>query len=178
MASALRPWHLVAISGLLWACSRPKKAGPAVGTTDPMPEPGEPLEPVRDLYVFAHDANLVMLARTASRRIEAASGVKVHVNEYGTIATAIPIFGSDFLCGNGTDGRTTPAWMALARNCKVPQETVMVHEMLHALGAGHLVLPQRGILNAAEDDPLSSITADDLSALCAVRNCTKFAPEA
>lgn len=179
MANALRPWHLIALSGVLWACSRPKKPGPEVGTGDPMPEPSEPLEPVRDLYVFAHDAALVMVARSAARRIEAASGIVVHVNEYGTIATAKPIFGSDFLCANGTEGRTTMGGgIALARNCNVPQEKVLVHELMHALGVGHLVLPLRGIMNEERDNPLDTISSDDLEALCAVRNCTKFVPEA
>lgn len=179
MANALKPWHLIALSSLVWACSRPKKAGPEVGTGDPMPEPNEPLEPVKDLFVFAHDAALIMVARKAAERIETASGIKVHVNEYGTIATARPIFGSDFLCANGTDGRTTMGGgIALARNCRVPQEKVLVHEMIHALGVGHLVLPLRGIMNEAKDEPLDTISADDLTALCAVRNCTKFQPEA
>lgn len=177
MANALRPWHLLVLSGLVWACSRPKK-GPEVGTGDAMPEPGEPLEPVRDLFVFAHDASLVLVAKRAAERIEAASGIKVHVNEYGTIATAQPIFGSDFLCANGTDGRATlGGGIALARNCRVPQEKVLVHEMIHQLGVGHLVLPQRGIMNEAADNPLDTISADDLTALCAVRHCTRFQPE-
>lgn len=174
----LKPWHLVALSGLVWACARPKKAEPAVGTEDPLPEPAEPLEPVRDLYVFVHDAANIQLALKAALRIQNASGIKVHVNEPGTIHTALPVYGSDFFCANATEGRSSPYGIALARNCKADPELILVHEMLHQLGVGHLVLPQRGILNDGRDDPLATITEDDLNALCAVRHCTKFQPEA
>lgn len=148
-----------------------------VGAGDPQPEPGEPLEPVKDLYVFAHDAAFVPVALRAARRIETASGVKVHVNEYGTIPTAMPIFGSDFLCANGTEGRAGPYGIAMARNCEVSPEKVLVHEMLHRLGVGHLVLPARGIMNEAGDAPLDGISADDLTELCKVRACSVFKPE-
>lgn len=173
----LKAWHLLALAGLVYAC-KPKRPPPGpVGGGDPLPEPEEPLEPVRDLYVFAHDSNLVLPARAAARRIEAASGVKVHVNEYGTIATAMPIFGSDFLCANGTEGRAGPYGIAMARDCNHPTEKVLVHELMHRLGVGHLILPKRGIMNEATDEPLDLISADDLEALCAVRACTVFKPE-
>ncbi len=176
--SALKPWHFLALSGLLWACARPKKEDPAVGTTDPMPDPDEPLEPVKDLFVFAHDATIIPTVMKAVRRIEAASGVKIHVNEFGTIATSNPIFTSDFLCANGTEGRTTMGGsIGLAKNCNIPLETVLVHELIHALGVGHLVPPQRGIMNELKDNPLDGISEDDLTALCSVRVCSKFQPE-
>lgn len=178
MRSALKPWHFIALSGLLWACARPKREEVAVGTTDPMPEPDEPLEPVKDLYVFAHDRSIVPTVLAAARRIEAASGVKIHVNEYGTIATSNPIFTSDFLCATGTEGRTTMGGsIALAKDCGVPLEKTLVHELIHALGVGHLVLPQRGIMNVLKDEPLDGISEDDLTALCSVRVCSKFNPE-
>lgn len=178
-ASQLKLWHLLVLSSFVYACTRPKKSGPDVGTEDPMPEPSEPLEPVKDLFVFAHDASLVPVALRAARRIEAATGIKVHVNEYGTIATAHPIFGSDFMCATGAQGRATlGGGIALARDCTQPLETVLLHEMIHQLGVGHHVLPRRGVMNEGKDDPLDTLTADDLEALCSVRVCSKFVPEA
>lgn len=178
-AVKLKAWHLLALAGFVYACkpAKPKGAG-AIGVGDPNPDAHEPLEPVKDLYVFAHDRATIPIAMAAARRIEAASGIKVHVNEYGSQQWALPIFGSDFLCASGTDGRAGPYGIALARDCNVPLEKVIVHEMIHHLGVGHLVLPLRGIMNAGPDGPLDTISSDDLEALCAVRNCTKFAPEA
>lgn len=174
----LKPWHLLALVGFVYACGKPreKAAGP-VGAGDPNPEPQEPLEPVRDLYVFAHDRALITPAMAAARRIKAASGIEVHVNAYGTQATAMPIFGSDFLCGSGTEGRSADYGIAMARDCNEDPEMVLVHELIHHLGVGHLVLPQRGIMNAGPDKPLSKISEDDLNLLCSVQNCTVFNPE-
>lgn len=172
-----KAWHLLALVGVLYACAKPKKQAGPVGAGDPTPDPSEPLEPVRDLYVFAHDRALVLTAIRAAKRIEDASGVKVHVNEYGTIPTALPIFGSDYLCANNTEGRAGPYGIAMARDCDVSPEKVLVHELLHQLGVGHLVLPKRGIMNEAGDKPLDGISSDDLEALCAVRPCTIFKPE-
>lgn len=174
---ALKAWHLLALSGFVFACARPRKETSGIAGGEAPPEPEEPLEPVRDLYVFVHDAGNIPVALRAAQRIEKASGVKVHVNEYNTIATALPIFGSDFLCATGTEGRAGPYGIALARNCKVDPEKILVHEMIHQLGVGHLVLPQRGIMNAEKDGPLDQISEDDLNALCAVRNCSVFQPE-
>lgn len=169
----LKPWHLIAIAGLCYACTRPKKS-PPVGAIPPEPLPGEPLP---DLFVFAHDRALIPIARAAARRIETASGIKVHINEYGTQPTALPIFGSDFLCGSGTEGRAGPYGIALARDCNVDPELVLLHELMHQLGVGHLELPARGVMNEATDSPLDRISEDDLTALCAVRACSKFQPE-
>jgi hypothetical protein len=173
----LKPWHLLALVGFVYACGKPKRSEGPVGAGDPNPEPSEPMEPVRDLYVFAHDRALVPVALKVAKRIEAASGVKVHVNEYGTQPTAQPIFGSDFLCGSGTEGRSAGYGIAMARDCNVDPEKVLLHELIHQLGVGHLVLPDRGIMNAEKDQPLDGISEADLNALCSVRNCTKFVPE-
>lgn len=174
----LKAWHLLALVGFVYACGKPreKTVGP-VGAGDPNPEPQEPLEPVRDLYVFAHDRALIGPALLAAKRIKAASGIEVHVNASGTQATAMPIFGSDFLCGSGTEGRSAQYGIAMARDCNEDPEMVLVHELIHHLGVGHLVLPQRGIMNAGVDKPLKKISEDDLDALCAVQNCTVFNPE-
>jgi len=175
----LKAWHLVALSGLVYACAQPRRKAPAAIGNAP-PEPEEPVEPVRDLYVFAHDSRLVPIAMRAARRIEAASGVKVHVNEYGTVNSALPIFGSDFMCANGFAGRAGGGTsIAVARGCgdRILEETVLIHEMLHNLGVGHLTLPARGVMNEGKDGPLDKITADDLNALCEARECSVFKPE-
>lgn len=175
----VKPWHLIALVGFVYACGKPKQRGVGpVGAGDPNPEPTEPLEPVKDLYVFAHDYALIQPAMAAARRIKAASGITVHVNEGGTAPTAMPIFGSDFLCASGTEGRAGPYGIAMARNCNHDPEQVLLHEMIHHLGVGHLVLPERGIMNEARDKPGLKITEADLNALCSARHCSVFEPEA
>lgn len=194
----IEPWHLVVFTGVAWACMRSSKrqqeSGNSLvsGVAEPLIRSPMSVTPVSssrfdaaraaaapDLYVFAHDTALLPIAMRAAARIERASGIKIHVNEYGTAPTARPIFGSDFLCASGTDGRTTEGGgIALARACRAPQEMVLVHELIHALGVGHLRLPQKGIMNEAKDAPLSTISKADLAALCAVRRCTKIRPEA
>lgn len=175
-----KAWHLLALIGVLYACAKPKKQLGPVGAGDPNPSPSEPLEPVRDLYVFAHDARLVPIALRAARRIEAASGVKVHVNAYGTVNSGVALFGSDFMCANGFEGRAGDG-IAVARNCGLIQgfdeEEVIMHEMLHRLGVGHHVPPKRGMMSEGGGSPIAKLTADDLEALCAVQNCTVFNPE-
>lgn len=171
-----RLWGLVALSGVLFACTRPRKKDDVIeelpaGETEPEEKPAE-------LFVFAHDRELIPDALEAARRIETASGIKVHVNAYGTQTTALPIFGSDFLCGSGTEGRSAAYGIAIARDCKHEPVKILIHEMMHQLGVGHLELPERGIMNHAKDDPLDKITEADLTALCAVRDCPKFQPEA
>lgn len=175
----LRAWHLLALVGFVYACGKPRGQKPpgAIGVGDPNPKPSEPLEPVRDLYVFAHDRALISPAMAAARRIKAATGIVVHVNEQGSAPWAMPIFGSDFLCASGTEGRAGPYGIAMARDCGWDPELVLLHEMIHHLGVGHLALPLRGVMNEAKDKPSSKLTSDDLEALCAVRNCSVFEPE-
>lgn len=183
----LEPLHLLVGSVFVWGCAqvvRPEPAaldGPPSGGEPPRPD--EPLEPVRDLYVFVHEASLISPVLLAAGRIERASGIKIHVNEQDTVLTAAPLFGSDFLCANGPGGRVDRnsggGFIAIARNCdKYPLEQVIVHELIHMLGVDHLVLPQKGIMNDGRDNPSLKITEDDLNALCAVRACTVFQPEA
>jgi hypothetical protein len=166
-------WHWAVLAGVLVACAPRRKPPPSSAMPDPAAPP--PTEP---LYFFVHEASLVPLVLRAVKRIEQASGIKIHVNAHGTIATARPIFTSDFLCATGTDGRSTPHYIVLARDCKADPEKVLVHELIHQLGVGHLELPARGIMNKATDSPLDTISADDLEALCAVQPCTVFQPEA
>jgi hypothetical protein len=173
----LKPWHLLALSGFVWACSRREDRPPLTGAGDETPNPDEPLEPERPPEFFVHDRDLIAVALKAAERIEAASGIKIAINKFGTARTASPIFGSDFLCANGSDGLATPYGIAMARGCDANPEQVMVHELIHKLGVGHLVLPQRGIMNTKADSPLLTISADDLTALCAVRACSRFQPE-
>lgn len=173
----IKPWHLIAFAGLAVACARPRKDSSGIAGGEAPPEPEEPLEPVRDLYVFVHDAGNIQLAIKAALRIQNASGIKVHVNEYGTVASAVPIYGSDFFCANGLEGQSSQYGIALARNCNVDPEMILVHEMIHHLGVGHLVLPEKGIMNDGRDSPLSKISEADLNALCSVRACSKFQPE-
>jgi len=175
----MRWWHFLLFGGLLAGCATVAKKKVEPGEPSEEPEAADDPEvlPADDLYVFVHDYAFIQPTMAAARRIEAASGIKIHVNEAGSLSHAIPVYGSDFLCGNGVDGRTTATWIALARNCKAPTEKVILHELLHKLGVGHLALPLRGIMNHVNDEPLDKISADDLNALCAVRACTKFQPE-
>lgn len=178
----LKPWHLLALAGLVYACAKPKSRPPGpIGSGDPTPEPAEPLDPVRELYFWAHDESLILPAFRAAKRIEAATGIKIHINDSSTdpnsIKTSLPIFGSDYLCRYGTEGVASEYGIAMARNCEWDVETVLVHEMIHHLGVGHLVLPQRGIMNHGNENPLKQISEDDINAICAVRHCTTFEPE-
>jgi hypothetical protein len=175
----IKPWHLFALTGLLYACSRPRRSEEP-SATDPGTIGGidEPDLLTDDVYVFVHDTALISPTLLAAKRIEKASGIKINVNVNGSIATASPIFGSDFLCATGTEGRSADYGIAVARNCRIEPEQVILHELMHLLGIhGHLELPDKGVMNALKDGPLAKISAADLTALCSVRDCSEFNPE-
>lgn len=129
------------------------------------------------LTVWVADDDLAQLAGDAAFRIESASGLIVAI---GDGPDAIPAMWSD--TGDGMLGwhhvRDRSEWIAIDE--AVSDElvaAVVLHELLHALGADH-VEQDAGVLSPA----LSSqrewrITNTDLEELCAVQDCSRFAPE-
>lgn len=167
------------LGGFLYACTRSKKP-PSTEPTMPTP-----LLPGR-LNVWSHEHSFIPLLKTASDRIFKASGVRVAVNEPGTITASVPIFHTDDLCGSELDSigfyvkthRAERGYIMIGRKCtdETVLEKVFTHELIHALGAlNHLEAPEEGLMlgNGGE----GKITAADLTLLCSVRECTLFQPE-
>ncbi len=132
-----------------------------------------------ELHVWAHDAELEVAARAAAERIEAATGLTVHVNAPDTIATAVSVFWSEALpdpewtglfCSEGD-------WIAISTKA-IPGtgvETMVLHETMHAFGAPHV--EQGAGMLSADTTGQRALTAADLAALCAVAACSRFEPE-
>jgi hypothetical protein len=162
---------------LLTACATAPQE-PIGEVTQPaaLTEPAPEAEVIEDVHIFVHDAGLLPLAHRAAQRILKASGLVIHVNE--RMEGAYPVFASDGMCGyDGANGLLTPTYIIVSNDCTAPQEHVLTHELLHMLGVmWHLPAPQRGIL-AETDRFVPAITAEDLEALCSVRECTAFVPE-
>lgn len=155
----------------------------APSAPDALPAPtttlkSAPLPPVTSIQVWAHSADLEAPARAAAARILAATGLAVDVNSLGQSKAALPLFWSSNhgkwigLCGPDR------AWLAVDSELSGEKlERVLIHEMFHAFGAGH-VPDFAGIMSADEQMNAGKLTSADLVDVCAVAGCTTFAPEA
>lgn len=133
------------------------------------------------LEVWAHDTGLEALARAAAARIYAATGIAVAVNAEGTLYRAVPLFWTNAgaaedwigLCHNGPGEQD---WLAVdIVSMPGVRETVVLHEILHALGVAHIE-EGAGVMSPHVDAP-QRLTSVDLEAVCAVRDCGVFVPE-
>lgn len=132
---------------------------------------------VPDLLVWPADTELNAWVQTVAPRIEAATGLRIAVGD------GLPLFWSSRGEAEGWLGLMHVGgegdWIAI--DPAVPlalREAVVLHELLHALGAGHVGTGD-GVLSPelwtrSKGWP---ITAADLERVCAVRQCTAFVPE-
>lgn len=139
--------------------------------------------PAADLTLWCADAELEAWVRDeVAPRILAASGLIVAVTNHTADADA-PVFwvdredwAADGWWGLAHMPGEQPDYIAIGEG--VPGYmigTVLVHEVLHALGAHH-VGQGLGIMSPQAAEPFP-ITEADLEALCVVRDCPTFQPE-
>lgn len=130
------------------------------------------------------DPELFAAALIAADRVHAASGVYVRVNAPAseraertvpiTWANVAPVSSGRYAPGAGEDGAIVVA--SDAPGWAVP--VVVLHELLHALGAGHTA-PGTGILTEAFPGAGALLTSEALEALCAGgAPCAWMRPEA
>lgn len=131
-----------------------------------------------DLLVWPADPELRAWVLTVAPRIEAATGLVVAVSDS---FDGVPMFWSSI--GEGSwfglthDGPGHADWVAIEPGTPLElRETVVLHELLHALGAPHVGTGE-GVLSP-EVWAQFRITAADLESVCSVRECTTFSPEA
>jgi hypothetical protein len=132
-----------------------------------------------DLRLWAHDPELEELADQAALRIEAASGLTVAVND--EMVDAMPMFWSESGVGYWQGLRTRHKYEYIAIATDTNRDyigTVVLHEMMHALGAEHLDATYRDMLMSPNTGGNYPIRTADLEALCSVAACRHFAPEA
>jgi hypothetical protein len=136
----------------------------------------------QDLAVWPADAELRDLLLAVAPRIERATGLVVTTTEDTNAGP--PLFWATrrtdddkgWLGLTHVDDERRPEWLAIdPRGPVAVRETVVLHEVLHALGADH-VRTGEGVLSPEIWDAFP-ITEADLEALCAVRDCPTFAPE-
>jgi hypothetical protein len=136
-----------------------------------------PLEP---LQVWVHDTYLETFADLAAVRIANTSGLLVEVNPDNMFFDAMPIFWSDtgvgVWSGAHHEGICNQDWIAITKDTPEQMlETVILHEMLHALGSPHVTLP--GYLMSERMGVPTKIKLADLQALCGVAPCSVMNPE-
>lgn len=144
----------------------------------------EPACPPPVLTVWPADEALAALAAAAAERILAASGLTVVVGP--DVSGAVPLLWTTRLEASGWNGHWSVTgrseWLAVDEAAP-PElfEQIVLHEMLHALGAAHIEELGGGVMSKdswvrEEGWPL---TAADLESLCidARDDCTHFAPE-
>jgi hypothetical protein len=131
------------------------------------------------LHVWPADAELRVLALGAADRILFATGLVVVVDETPT-AGATPLFWSDvpgdllgFCVGVGAADMLLVSPTAPRRAL----DNIVLHEVLHALGAQHVAEPGQIMSEGLGPDGAEQLTAGDLEAVCSVRDCDVFAPE-
>lgn len=169
-------WSILA-AGVVVGCG-----GPAA---DPAPVWGSvgvaASAPAADLTIWPADAELRAWVLTVAPRIEAATGLVVVISDEAMGAEGgVPMFWSPRgeaegwlgLCGGGE-------WIALDPGVPMAvRETVVLHEVLHALGAAH-VDSGAGVLSpqiwARPEGWL--LTDVDLMSVCAVRDCAHMTAE-
>ncbi len=134
------------------------------------------------LTVWAGDAELAAAADAAADRLERATGVVVAVADE---CVGVPVLWEvPARMGAGTWGETRydragmPTDIAIAAGVPPARlEQVVLHELMHALGAIDHIEQGAGVLSLVSDRAYL-LTAADLEAVCAVAPCTAFVPEA
>lgn len=136
-----------------------------------------------DLTVWPADLELRLWVETVAPRIEAATGLRVVASDD---YSGVPLFWSDAGSDDGWQGLAhsdawgRPTWLAIELGTPVAiREAVVLHELLHALGAEHVETGE-GVMSPelwgqSDDWPLTSA---DLESLCAGASCAAFTPEA
>jgi hypothetical protein len=136
--------------------------------------------PESDLSIWAADEQLADMVLAVAPRIERATGLQVEATE--DVATGLPMFWSTRgqeggwfgLMHNDTWGQSD--FIAIDESTPVElQETIVLHEILHALGAEH-VDGGAGVLSPEIWDAFL-LTAADLEEVCEGQDCTRFEPE-
>lgn len=141
-----------------------------------------------ELVLWANDPVLREHAEAARTRLEGAAGVSFGIVETPDEADGIvPLVWFDRPdSGDGSDlqGREwhragDPVWLDVALETPAEiLETVVLHEIMHALGAEHIGTGE-GVLSpetwTGREWP---ITNADLEALCSARRCSRFSAEA
>lgn len=137
-----------------------------------------------DLVVWPADDALRGMARAAAARIERATGLVVAVSD-GATDDSVPLFCADSdgewqgLTHVRSDG--SPSWLMLDPSTpEAVHAAVVLHEILHALGAHDHVEHGTGVMSQEiwVRPEGWQITAPDLDLLCAAAPCIRFAPEA
>lgn len=131
------------------------------------------------VHVWPADADLRVAALEAADRLSAATGLAVFVDDAPGVESR-PLFwadpGDEWL---GMNHEAHNDFLAIASASRTDRDlvaAVVLHEMLHALGASHIAygagVMSDGVWAGAE------ITTADLDALCLRAPCTVFQPEA
>jgi hypothetical protein len=160
-------------------CAQP----PADGAPDYGGATAAVAAPHADLTIWAADHELFSWASDAADRIAAATGLVVVVSESPDVAANLPMFWATGIDANGWLGvcHASPASDWIAVNPHTPLElrgTVVLHEMLHGLGAAHVDTGAGVMSPSIWVGPDWALTAADLEAVCAVRDdCSAFVPE-
>jgi hypothetical protein len=131
-----------------------------------------------DLSVWAADTELWAWVQTVAPRIERATGLRVAVAD-ASGPREVPMFWSGRGESEGWLGLCGGDWIALDPGTPMAvREAVVLHEVLHALGAAH-VGTGAGVLSPElwERPEGWPLTSADLEAVCSVRDCSAFVPE-
>jgi hypothetical protein len=136
--------------------------------------------PESDLRVWPADEELAALVLAVAPRIERATGLRVEISD--DVATGVPMFWSTRGEGSGWWGLMHDGWgqddfIVIDESTPVElQETVALHEILHALRAEH-VDSGAGVMSPEIWDAFL-LTVADLEEVCSVQECRRFEPEA
>lgn len=161
---------LIAASALLAACSST--------LSDPAPTWEEPAPPPDTIRVWSADHELYSWATMAAARILVATGVQAVVSE--TDYTGAPLFWSSGLDEQGWAGYAeADVWVGISPHVALEdREVVVLHELLHHLGAAHV--PDQGGVMASSLGAIPEervLTAADLASLCENAACKWLQPE-
>jgi hypothetical protein len=131
------------------------------------------------LHVWPANNELRVHALGAADRILFATGLVVVVDETPTPG-AVPLFWSDV--PNGDAGLCVDLEspdMLLVSPGAPPRavDNIVLHEILHGIGAQHVREPGNVLSQGLGGDGAERLTAADLEAVCAVRECSAFVLE-
>jgi hypothetical protein len=131
------------------------------------------------LTVFAATPYIAHLAQTAADRLRAATGIDVLVTDEPFAPGAVPMFWTtqgegEWFGVTHADGANK--WLSIDEHTpEALLDTVVLHEVLHALGAEHVGTGE-GVLSP-EIFAAFTLTTADLESVCAVAACTSFVAE-